>query len=191
MLGGTLHPGQICQLAYVIEEEGGLSAKNFYFAVEAIEPSASAVTGLTVPIVAALSRGRVFADDADEIWRDFAAADVLVAHNFSFDEGFMRTEFGRLGMSFDPGDKRFCTMRHFAPVLKLPARGRGYKFPSLEEFASYEGVRNADIMDLMRTLYGTEKQAHDARHDTVKMYLALDNACKQDLALAAAFGKLW
>ena len=186
---GTVHMGKICQLAYVMEEDGGLTAKNFYFAVDAIEASASAVTGLTVPIVMRLSRGEVFADHADEIWQDFATADVLVAHNLAFDERFMRAEFGRLGMSFEVGYKGFCTMQRFAPVLKLPGKGSRYKMPSLEEFAVCEGVSMPEIMDMMDALYHTRKAAHDARHDVVKMWLAMDHACRGDLTLAAAFGK--
>ena len=189
LLNGVVYPGKICQLAYIMDEDGVLSPKNFFFAVEAIDPDASRVNGLTVPLLLELSSGAVFSDYADEIWQDFASADVLVAHNLAFDERFMRTEFQRLGMSFEVGDKGFCTMRRFAPVLKLPGRGRFYKMPSLAEFATFEGVTDLDIMSMMDDLYHTRKAAHDARHDIVKMYLALDNACRRDLCLASAFGK--
>ena len=189
VLNGVRYPGKICQLAYIIDDDGVLTPKNFYFAVDAIEPGACRVNGLTVPLLAELSEGRVFADDADEIWRDFASADVLVAHNITFDVHFMQAEFQRLSMSFYVGDKGFCTMRRFAPVLKLPGRGRFYKMPSLAEFAAYEGVTDFDVMLMMDDLFHTRKAAHDARHDIVKMYLALDNACRQDLYLASAFNK--
>ena len=190
LLDGTVYPGKICQLAYIIDEDGVLTPKNYYFAVDAIEPGASRVTGLTVPIVRALSEGRVFADYADEIWQDFAVADVLVAHNLAFDERFLEVEFRRVGISFEVGDKGFCTMRRFAPVLKLRGRGAFYKMPSLEELAAFYGVTMADIMDMLRRLFHVEKDAHDARHDIVKMYLALDSACRGDMRLAAAFSKL-
>ena len=189
ILSGKVYPGKICQLAYIVDEDGVLTPKNFYFCVEAIDPEASRVNGLTVPKLRELSRGRVFADDADEIWHDFASADVLVAHNLAFDERFMTVEFRRLGMSFDVGDKGFCTMRRFASVLRLPGRGRFYKMPSLAELAFFEGVTDEDVMLLMDDLFHTRKAAHDARHDIVKMYLSLDNACKRDLYLASAFGK--
>lgn len=189
LLNGTVYPGKICQLAYIIEEDGNLAARNYYFDVPAIDPAAGAVNGLTVPLLHRLSEGQVFADQADAIWRDFAAADVLVAHNFSFDEHFMQVEFERLGMSFDMREKGFCTMRRMAPVLCLPGRGGRYKMPSLQEFAAAFGVTTPQILATMHRLYGAESGAHDARHDTVKMYLALDNACRQDLALAQAFGK--
>lgn len=190
ILGGTVYPGKICQLAYLVEEDGDLvAAKNYYFAVDAIEPGATRVTGLTPSIVRDLSAGLGFADHADEIWRDFVSADVLVAHNITFDVRFLEVEFRRVGLSFDVWEKCFCTMRRFASVLKLPGRGSFYKMPSLEEFASFEGVTNEDIMRMMDELYHTRKAAHDARHDTVKMFLALDNACRSDMALAAAFHK--
>jgi len=190
IMDGAVYPGKICQLAYIMDEDGVLTPKNFYFAVDAIDAEASRVNGLTVPLLRDLSGGAVFADYADEIWQDFASADVLVAHNLAFDERFMRTEFQRLGMSFEVGDKGFCTMRRFASVLKLPGRGRFYKMPSLAEFAAFEGVTDQDIYQMMEDLFHARKDAHDARHDIVKMYLSLDNACKQDLYLANAFNKI-
>ena len=35
ILGGNVYPGKICQLAYIMDEDGVLTPKNFYFAVEA------------------------------------------------------------------------------------------------------------------------------------------------------------
>jgi DNA polymerase-3 subunit epsilon len=190
LLDGTVYPGKICQLAYIIDDDGVLLPHNYYFAVNAIEPSASRVTGLTVPIVRTLSQGKVFADYADDIWQHFASADVLIAHNIAFDERFLHTEFARLGLQFEVGDKGFCTMRRFAPVMQLRGRGAFFKMPSLEEFASFYGVTNDAIMAMLRDLYDVERDAHDARHDIVKMYLALDAACRQNPHMAAAFGKI-
>lgn len=190
LLGGVVYPGKICQLAYLIEEEGALSAHNYYFDVPAVDPCASNVTGLTVEVLRELSGGLKFEDVADEIWQDFAAADVLIAHKFDFDERFMRTEFARLGMSFNEDNKGFCTMRGFTPILRLPGYKGRWKSPSLHEFAEAEGVRPQEIDEMMRAVFGASSHVHDARYDTVMMYLALDKACRADMILAHQFGKL-
>ena len=175
---GILSPGQICQLAYLVWEDGVVRPFDHYFEVGYIEPSATAVTGLTVEIVRDLAQGKVFCDYAESIAADFAAADVVVAHNLYFDESFMRAEMARLGMRFFLGDKGFCSMRSMTEVLRLPGRHGPYKWPSLAELAAYYGVTDQDVADNMHELFGTEKAAHDARHDTVKMYLALSRAAQ-------------
>ena len=42
-----LYPGEICQLSYIMQDKGGVSAKNFYFAVDFVEYGALKVHGLT------------------------------------------------------------------------------------------------------------------------------------------------
>lgn len=185
---GHMYPGQICQLAYVVDNGHVLVPKNFYFEVQYIDPGASRVTGLTVETVKYLSGGRRFADDVDEIKRDFDCADKIVAHNLSFDQKFMQAEMARCGYSFDIGGRGVCTMRSFTSVLRLPARRYGYKSPSLEELAHYYGIDDTAIYNELRWLYDVSKDAHDARHDTVKMYLTVQKAIRTDPALAVLFG---
>ena len=187
---GHTYPGQICQLAYLIDEGTELVAKNFYFAVEYIEPGAARVTGLSVPLVAELSKGRRFADDVEEIAADFAAADLVVAHNLSFDEKFMKVEMDRCGYTFDLSQKGWCSMRGFAPILRLPGgRNSLYKFPSLAELAAYWGIDDQAVRMEMEWLYHADRDAHDARHDTVKMYLSIQRALTQIDGLRYLFGR--
>ena len=186
---GHMYPGQICQLAYLIDDGAELIAKNFYFAVEYIDPNASRVTGLTVPLVEELSGGRRFADDVDEINADFASADLVVAHNLSFDEKFMRVEMARCGYSFDLGDKGWCSMKGFTPILKLPGTRNLYKYPSLAELGAYWGIEENAVKMELELLYRVDTAAHDARYDTVKMYLAIQRAIPQVEGLKYLFGK--
>ena len=188
-VAGHMYPGQICQLAYLVDDGESLVAKNFYFAVEYIDPGATHVTGLTVPIVDELSGGRVFADDVDEINSDFAEADLVVAHNLSFDEKFMKVEMARCGYRFDLSQKGWCTMRRFTPILRLPGTRNLYKYPSLSELAAYWGIDDAIVRVNMQSLYHVDRDAHDARHDTVKMYLAVQRAIPQVEGLKYVFGK--
>ena len=142
-----------------------------------------------MPIVDELSGGRVFADDVDEINSDFAEADLVVAHNLSFDEKFMKVEMARCGYRFDLSQKGWCTMRRFTPILRLPGTRNLYKYPSLSELAAYWGIDDAIVRVNMQSLYHVDRDAHDARHDTVKMYLAVQRAIPKVEGLKEVFGK--
>lgn len=170
-----LFPGQICQLAYIIESERGIASKNFYFAVDYVEPAAAAITGLTAPRLLVLSEGRRLGEFIDEIEKDFLSAEVLVAHNFNFDWSFMRAEFERHGKRFW-FKERFCTMREFTKRLKLPSPRGHYKYPSLEELSCFYNVSDSDAAELAIKLFGEVYSAHDARYDSSKMYLSLRKA---------------
>ena len=50
-----LCPGRIIQLSYIKESENEAIGKNFYFAVDYIEPSAQAVHGISVEKLKELS----------------------------------------------------------------------------------------------------------------------------------------
>lgn len=78
-------------------------------------------------------------------------ADVLVAHNLSFDHRIIWAEFIRNGMEPRTGMHKICTMMKSTNVCKIPAK-RGYKWPKLEE--------------LYRFLFRKEMEnAHDALAD--------------------------
>ena len=112
-----LRPGKICQLSYILQDESGAVGKNMFFHVGYVEPSAAAVHGFTAEVLYELSQGRVFADRFGEIAEDFRAADVLIAHNFSFDFMFMSAEFERLGERFTYKNS-LCSMKKFTPVCR-------------------------------------------------------------------------
>jgi DNA polymerase-3 subunit epsilon len=95
----------------------------FYFSVEAENPEAISINGLTREVIAARRAGKqwpeYFRDDRDfpEFCRD---AELFVAHNIEFDARFVTCV---------PRDKRFCTMRGSA--------GGFGKYPKLRELASH------------------------------------------------------
>ncbi len=82
-------------------------------------------------------------------------ADVIVAHNMSFDQTVMLASLYRVGNKPERmSDKRLiCTKDESTPVLKLPGKYGDYKWPTLAEaYTHYTG----------RELEG----AHDALVDT-------------------------
>ncbi len=164
-------PGSICQLSYILIDYGEVSGKNYYFKVGYIEPGAQRVHGLSVDDLEKLSGGKKFYNRVDEIYIDFSTADLLVAHNFSFDKKFMEAEFNRCGKSFTY-KRYFDTMINFAPVCKIQRYGNGYKYPNLREMTEYFEVINEDIETKVKELFGGNMgRFHDARYDVAATYL--------------------
>ena len=83
--------------------------------------STGAATEFGIPIYAALW---LF----DELC---GQADLVVAHNMSFDSRIIRGEYGRIEKVWEPKATR-CTMLATTNICKLPGK-RGYKWPSLAE----------------------------------------------------------
>jgi DNA polymerase-3 subunit epsilon len=81
---------------------------------------------------------------------DIHQADHLVAHNINFDHRVVWAEHIRNGKTPRSGLNKICTMAKSTSVCKLPApRGRGYKWPKLEELyvflfgQSFDGAHDA------------------------------------------------
>jgi DNA polymerase-3 subunit epsilon len=66
-------------------------------------------------------------------------ADLIVAHNMSFDRSVMLTALHRLGDKPDrmQGRRLVCTKESSTDVLKLPGRYGSYKWPTLAEAYQY------------------------------------------------------
>ena len=171
-----LRPGHIIQLSYIMQDKTGVTAKNFYFKTSHIEASATAVHGITVEALEALSGGMDFYDHFEEIKADFDRADLTVSHNFNFDECFMTAEFANMGYIFRYKEK-LDTMRYFTPIAQLPkAYGRGFKHPKLSELASFCDVYPFETVKTVERLFGKDQSsAHDATFDTAAMYLSVIN----------------
>lgn len=165
-----LTPGGIIQLSYIMEDERGTRAKNFFFDVDYVEPSATEVHGFTVEKIHELSRGRTFSEYMEEIYDDFFAASLIVAHNARFDIGFLIAEFYRRDRQFRYREE-FDTMRFFTPILKLErANHKGYKFPKLSELCDFFEIYPCDVTRKTQELFSSVTARHDARYDTVAMY---------------------
>ena len=169
----SLCPGQICQLAYVTVSEEEIVGKNFFFTCDSMDPGAQAVHGFSLEALRAFSEGRRFFDNLEEIAVDFASCDLAAAHNYNFDYSFLQKEFSRCGKLFVCKNP-VCTMRTLTPVLKLPRREGGYKYPRLSELTGYYGVDEASITAICRTVFpGNIGDYHDAAFDAAALFLSM------------------
>ena len=50
-----LEPGQICQLAYLLEQDGEITARNYFFSVDDMSPGAQEVHGFSKEMLEELS----------------------------------------------------------------------------------------------------------------------------------------
>lgn len=175
-----LYPGQICQLSYIMQTKEKVKAKNFFFSVDYVEPSALAVHGFSVQKLKELSLGKGFCDFYDEISADFEKSDLICAHNTNFDFSFMRKEYERLGQTFYVNNE-FCSMKKSTPICKLLRKsGSGYKYPKLSELCDFIGISDADISMQADALFQAKSSFHDARFDTSALYLAVNKCIKLD-----------
>ncbi len=176
-----LVPGRIIQLSYIMLDGNGTRAKNFFFGVDYIEPSAVAVHHFTVEKLSSLSNGHTFSTDIDEIEKDFSQADLIVAHNARFDIDFLIAEFNYQDRRFRYKEY-FDTMKKFTPIVKMPrANGKGYKYPKLTELAEFFDIYPYDINRNNAKLFNCLLlDSHDARYDTTALYMCFEEGAKID-----------
>lgn len=175
-----LTPGQICQLSYLMVDAGQVTGKNMFFAVDEMSEGAQAVHGMSIRDLDELSGGERFEDRADEIFLDFNAADMLVGHNVSADDRYIRYEFEKLGLKLKKL-KTFCTMNFFTSDAALQRKvniGRP-KPPKLAELCTHFGISEEQIARQSEAWFGGGGQAHDARFDTAATYLCLVEATRK------------
>ena len=167
-----LHPGQICQLSYIMQSGDKTTAKNFFFAVDYVEYGAFSVHGFSVDKLKRLSGGKRFIDCFKEIEQDFLSADLVVSHNTAFDFSFMRAEYERV-MAVFKYKNSFCTMKKTTPICKFTRScGVAYKYPKLSELCSFLMITDNEIFEKCKALFGANVGYHDARFDTTAVYLA-------------------
>ncbi len=177
----ALTPGQICQISYLMIDGERIEGKNMFFSVEEMSESAYNVHHMSVEQLKELSEGAVFADRAQELLTDFSWADMLVGHNVSADDRYLRVEFERLGLKLGK-KKTFCTMNYFTYVLKLKQRvswSRHPKPPKLQELIKYYGLSEEGVSKKAQEWFGGGEAAHDARYDAAATYLCVVEGTKK------------
>lgn len=170
-----IEPGQIIQLTYCVcdTNAGGIEkvafAKNFFFTVDYIEPSAQAVHGFDVRTLKILSDGKSFEDVAKEVANDLKGG-IFIAHNVNFDKKFIHTEFNRLeAMDWTPSEF-FCTMEYFKAIVQAKTKTGRLKNPRLEETMDFLEVDKNIVLKGAKRLFGcADVNFHDARYDVAAL----------------------
>ena len=170
----SLKPGQICQLAYLMVENGAITGKNMFFTVDDMDERSQGVHGFSMEMLEALSEGKTFPDRASEIHNDFSMAEMIVGHNVAFDIRFLKAEFERCGLDF-PKAKPFCTMNYFTGSMMMKRKFQTYrpKPPKLIELKEYFSIEDALVEEKATEWFGCGNAQHDARFDTAMTYLCL------------------
>lgn len=164
---------QICQLSYVIREDGKHICKNYYFSVSSMNPYAFDVHGLSKFKLEELSAGMRFFDAYESIFKDIESTDLFVGHNIASDIKCLQVEFSRCGIDFKP-KKQLCTMKYFGNALKLSGKGGRKKQPSLAELCDYYRIAPESIRYSCKVFFGEQHlDKHDARYDSVATYLVV------------------
>ncbi len=175
-----LTPGQICQLSYLMANGGHVTGKNMFFEVDEMSEGAQEVHGMSLEDLKTLSGGERFEDRAEEIFADFSACDMIVGHNVSADERYLRVELERCNMALKRL-KTFCTMNYFTgdTALKRKVNNGRPKPPKLSELVEHFGITEEAIKKAADVWFSGGGALHDARFDTVATYLCLVEATKQ------------
>ena len=85
---------------------------------------------------------------------------------------FLRAEFERLNLTL-PIKNEFCSMKGTTPICKIKGKRVGYKYPKLSELLAHYNIQDYEILRDAEKLFGCSCGYHDARFDTVAVYLAM------------------
>ncbi len=184
----ALAPGNVCQLSYIMQTADSIKGKNFYFQVDEMDYFAEQVHGLSIEKLKVLSGGKRLKDHIEEIVSDFSRASLYVAHNANFDMNYLKHDFNQIGYEFPVRDV-FCTMKNTVAICKLnKTRGNGYKYPKLNELCTFFGISDDVVLTYTKKAFGNSQSFHDARFDTMAMFLAITKG-KQEYASLQALNK--
>jgi DNA polymerase-3 subunit epsilon len=186
-------PGNICQLSYIVVETDikpqTTIGKNYFFAVDEMNPEAEKIHGFSMIKLYELSQGKYIEDLVDEFMNDFIEADILIGHNVSFDINFLSYEFNSLGIDFKP-KHIFCTMNYYRNICKLYKSNGTYKYPKLSEVIDFLNISEESVNNCAMKLFGGTNNYHDARFDTAALYLIVTNGIKKGLVPRGYFSKM-
>lgn len=165
---------RVCQLSYLIVSRWRVKGKNMYFSLDYMNYHAQKVHGLSVYKLRRLSGGQVFADRAEEIYRDFAGAEVWIGHDVQCDVRYLTGEFKRIGKTLTP-PATFCTLKRYTREANIPLKQNPSKLkpPRLEELMQHFGITPELVTRKCKKWFGGGDRAHDARYDTVATYLCM------------------
>ena len=190
----SIRPGHICQLSYIVVDTSTkpqtTTGKNFFFAVDEMDPNAEAVHGFSLEKLYELSGGMYFEDLVGEFIDDFMDADFVIGHNVNFDIKFMHSELFFLGANYEP-KRTFCTMSYYKDICKILKPNGTFKNPKLEEVISFLDITKEQIENKAKELFGGSGNYHDARFDTAATYLTVIEGLKRKIIPHGYFSNIY
>ena len=176
-----LEPGQICQLAFLIENNGTVAGLNYFFSVDDMSAGAQEVHGFSREMLSELSCDTWFEDKADEILTAFNSAKLLIGHNVAADERYLRVEMERADLKLKR-IQTFCTMNYASGIMNMQRKvvtGRP-KPPKLQELAEFYNVSPQEVEEkTLQWFHSVGTTLHDARYDTAMTYLCFKRAIEK------------
>jgi DNA polymerase III epsilon subunit-like protein len=129
---------RIVQIAWALTDVNGITLEEKSYIIYpsgfTIPYQVARINGITKEI--AQRKGVKISGVLDEFEIAARKSKLVVAHNITFDDAFIKEEFSRAG-KFHPLFKldSCCTMRSATELCKLPHKGKrsGYKWPKLQE----------------------------------------------------------
>lgn len=122
---------RICSLT-IIDEDNNI--QNFLFNPEQpVQPGASAVNGYTWNM---LKKYPTFAEQARKVLYALNSADIIVAHNAIFDIRFLKREFERCGIYWQPKSV-ICTMQKAKTIVTT----HSYRLDNLTDILGLKNLR--------------------------------------------------
>jgi DNA polymerase-3 subunit epsilon len=165
---------RVCQLSYLVISRWRVRGKNMYFKLDYMNYHAQKVHGLSIYKLRRLSGGDIFAYRADEVFRDFSRAELLIGHDVQGDVRYLTQEFRRLGMAL-PATPTFCTLKKYTREVGIPLKQNPSKLkpPRLEELMQHFGITPDFVAKKCKKWFGGGERAHDARYDAAATYLCM------------------
>lgn len=171
-----MRPEQLCQLSYIIAENGHNTGRNFFFTVTCMNDYAREKHGFSKMRLFELSRGRKFVDQFDEFRSDFEGVDLICGHNIAADTRMLKLSFEDAGAIY-PKPKEFCTMAHFDNALHMKDKHGKHKPPNLGELCRHFRLSDEEIEKYCIHMFGPSAyHAHDARFDAAATCLCIMQA---------------
>lgn len=171
-----MRPEQLCQLSYIIAENGSMTGRNFFFTVTCMNEYAQKKHGFSKQRLFELSRGRSFVDQLDEFRADFEGVDLICGHNVSSDTRMLKLAFSDAGITWTE-PRKFCTMAHFDNAMHLKSKTGAHKPPRLDELCRYFCISQKEIEKYCVHKFGPNAyRAHDARYDAAATALCIMQA---------------
>lgn len=144
---------RLVQLAFLYYDRNGNKISGGDFIIKpdgfSIPKEASGIHGISTE--RAIREGKPLSLVLQQFKSLIDLAEVLVAHNMSFDENIVGAEFLRLGMRNPiPAKRKICTMESSTNFCAIPGKN-GYKWPRLSELhyklfqTGFEEAHNAAV----------------------------------------------